>query len=171
MLILDGYNVLLQYFRGQEIVSLPLRREQFLRVLQAYCVAKGKNALVYFDAETSGEPFPIRKQILRGRLSVIFTARGTTADDAIIAHLEESRDRSTLTVITSDRVILKEAERLRVKTQTSDKFCDEMERSLDRELSAYDVQKAEGISSEEADAWGRAMGLRDDELERDVSEG
>jgi predicted RNA-binding protein with PIN domain len=161
MLILDGYNVQQQFYRGQEEGDLEDRRNRFLETLETYCVAARRNALVFFDAEFSGGEVPERRPIRRGVLAIVFTARGVTADDAILAHVEQSRERDTLKIITSDKVILRGVDRWRVATQTSEKFVQEMEHYLRQTLSPYDEQKQNGITNEEAGVWEREMGLGD----------
>lgn len=161
MLLIDGYNALHQFFRGRPIEpeTMPSRRKEFLEALEIYSVRRRKNILVVFDAGRSDPPFPTRRQIVRGRLAVLTTPRGVTADDAIIEKLEEARDRRALKVVTSDRVILNAAQRRRVESQTSEDFVQELERFLQAGRSIYDEEKIQGISEGEADYWLKEFGL------------
>lgn len=168
MLLIDGYNALHQFFRGRPIEpdTIQSRREEFLEALQIYSVRRRKNILVFFDSGRSDPPFPMHRQIVRGRLAVITTPRGVTADDAIIEKLEEARDRRSFKVITSDRVILNAAERRRIDFQTSEDFVRELERFLESGRSVYDEEKLQGISEGEAEYWLREFGLEENELDQ-----
>jgi predicted RNA-binding protein with PIN domain len=171
MLIIDGYNVLFQYFRGgYRKTRLEEQRDEFLQVLEDYCTSRRKNALVFFDAEKTGEERPVRCQIKRGTLSILFTAANVTADDAIIEYLETVENRRAAKVITSDRVILNAAKRAHVATQTSESFVDEMEHHLQSVTGAFDKEKAEGISEGEVDAWMKFFGLDEKSLKRLIQE-
>lgn len=171
MLLIDGYNAMFQYFRGgYRKAKLESQREEFLGVLEAYCTGRRKNALVFFDAEKTGEAHPVRHTLVRGTLSVVFTAMNTTADDAIIEFMGEVKDKRSFKVITSDRVILNAAAKAHIPTQTSENFIDEVESFLKRTTSAYDTEKEEGIRTTEVDFWMKEFGLDDKSL-RDLLEG
>jgi predicted RNA-binding protein with PIN domain len=167
MLLIDGYNALHQFFRGRTIApeTMPSRRDEFVEALQIYSVRRRKNIVVFFDGSRSDPPIPIRPQIVRGRLAVLTTPRGVTADDAIIEKIEETRDRRSIKIVTSDRVILNVAERRRIDSQTSEDFIRELERFLDSSRSIYDKEKLQGISEGEAEYWLKEFGLEGDKLD------
>lgn len=166
MLLIDGYNALHQYFRGRTLdpKTMPAFREEFVEALEIYSVRRRKNLVVYFDSGKGDPPFPMRRQIVRGRLAVVTTPRGVTADEALIERIEETRDRRSIKVVTSDRVIVTAAERRRIETQSSEDFIQELERFLAASRSVYDEEKVAGISDGEADYWLREFGLDGEKL-------
>jgi len=166
MLLIDGYNALHQYFRGRTVdqKTMPACREEFVEALEIYSVRKRKNLVVYFDSGKGDPPFPMRRQIVRGRLAVVTTPRGVTADEALIERIDDTRDRRSIKVVTSDRVIVNAAERRRIDTQSSEDFVRELERFLESSRSVYDEEKVEGISDGEADYWLREFGLHGENL-------
>lgn len=163
MLVIDGYNLLFAVF-GQSIRSIETTREELLELLTAYCVKHRRRATVFFDSGRSGDVLQHSRTVRRGDLTVIYTARGETADDAIIEHVRKVRDKKSITVVTSDLKILKAAEQVRVGSEKSEDFSNKLAEFLRQSRSIYEERKTKGISSAEAECWMREFKISEDDL-------
>lgn len=163
MLIIDGYNLLFAVFR-QPIKSIETTREELLELLTAYCAKNRKRATVFFDSARCGDVFKHARSVRRGDLTVIYTARGETADEAIIERVREAKDKKSMTVITSDLEIIRAAEEVKVGSEKSEDFGNKLTEFLAKSKSIYEERKAKGVSREEAEYWMREFKLSEKEL-------
>jgi len=98
MLIVDGYNVLLQM--GLKDRTLEARRDHFIRTLNTRNKMFG-GIMVVFDGKEEVADFPKKEN---SNVSVFFT-KDSIADDHIKSLIEKSKNPKALTVATDDREI------------------------------------------------------------------
>lgn len=98
MLIVDGYNVLMQM--GLKDKTLEARRDHFIRILNTRNKMFG-GIMVVFDGKEEVGDFPRREN---SNVSVFFT-KYSIADDHIKSLIEKSKNPRALTVATDDREI------------------------------------------------------------------
>ena len=101
-IIVDGYNVIYtdDHLRKIACRDIERARREFLELLTSYANAKRVQVTVVFDgrgALADGET------IVPGKLQVVYSARGETADDLIIMTLKRSQTPQAYLVVTSDR--------------------------------------------------------------------
>jgi predicted RNA-binding protein with PIN domain len=80
MLLVDGYNVLYAW-KGPPSGPLADARDQLIHALSDYAGYSGQQVILVFDAWQSDRP--VRTSQQSGRLTVVFTRRGETADHYI----------------------------------------------------------------------------------------
>ncbi|MBU0534184.1 MAG: NYN domain-containing protein [Candidatus Omnitrophica bacterium] len=98
MLIVDGYNVLMQM--GLRDKTLEVRRDHFIRILNIRNKMFG-GITVVFDGKEEIEGSYIKA---RTPVKVIYT-RGESADDCIKSMIEKSQNPQAITIATDDREI------------------------------------------------------------------
>lgn len=108
--IVDGYNVIRQVprFADRERRALEEGRRALVAALAAYRAATGHRVTVVFDGTHEGD-YEERRARERG-VEVVYTARGTTADDAIV-RLARDVSRGAVVVVTADHAVARQAER------------------------------------------------------------
>jgi len=99
MWIIDGYNLL---FKSPGRGSLQRRREELIKRIET-----GKphgTICVVFDGRV---PHPEIEISFRGDMEIVYTNRGETADEWIIARIsmQPRKRRSQVTVVTGDRAL------------------------------------------------------------------
>jgi predicted RNA-binding protein with PIN domain len=104
-LLIDGYN-LIHAMDFPDAESLQEQREALLKKLHEYQVERKVSITVVFDGSSPGGMIPDREK--HGKIQVIFTSKGTSADDWII---EASRRYSgKYVVVSNDNEILNAVE-------------------------------------------------------------
>jgi predicted RNA-binding protein with PIN domain len=98
MLIVDGYNVLMQM--GLKDKTLEARRDHFIRILNTRS-RMFDGIMVVFDGKEEVEGSYIKPRI---PVRVIYT-RGESADDRIKLMIEKAQNPRAITIATDDREI------------------------------------------------------------------
>lgn len=93
------------------------------------------------------------------RVSVQYSGPGRPADDDIVKRLHATRDKTAYTVVSTDRAIRDEAERLGFRVRTAQEFAAELDEERDRAAQGDRDPKEHGISPGEVDAWMREFGI------------
>ena len=155
MLLIDGYNLLFA-LKPPSSRTLEKDRAEFVESLTRFAEATNQSLRIVFD---KGGP----RRDRRPRVEIIYVADGSTADDVIVAALEETADRTAYRVVTSDRAIRKAAEKRRFEVVESRAFWREVEPWLAPPKTGEPRGKQQGISSSEADAWMKEFGIGDNE--------
>lgn len=101
-LIIDGYNVIYTDDRLRKIAcrDLDSARKAFLDALSAYLKSKSMQVTVVFDGRGA---LADAEALIPGTLQVVYSARGQTADEVIVATLKQSRSPQSYLVVSSDR--------------------------------------------------------------------
>ncbi|MDB5036930.1 MAG: uncharacterized protein JWQ35_458 [Bacteriovoracaceae bacterium] len=116
-LLIDGYNLLHAVEKGF-INSLETQRESLLTKLHDYQVQKKMEITIVFDGSGAASGFPKRDKF--GEMSVVFTDAEVTADEWISEACE--RVPGSYIVVSSDREVIREAERFGCVSISSQEF-------------------------------------------------
>jgi predicted RNA-binding protein with PIN domain len=148
--LIDGNNVM-----GQRVGwhrDKPGARRRLLGELARLARASGLTVEVVFDGAPD-EFFPDGSSFMGVR--VFYAERGSNADERIKRLVEESRERRTLKVVTSDRALADYVRRCGVEVIRSGEF----RRRLDAEVAA-----SKEAASKESEPAGRA-GVKESEMD------
>lgn len=102
-IMIDGYNLIRQSdtFRRFDRLSLEAGRNALIQSLAAYKRRTGHRVTVIFDAAEGG--FLMEERDRQGRINVLYSRKGETADDLIKRMIEERKE--DIVVVTSDHGI------------------------------------------------------------------
>ena len=142
-LIIDGYNLLhiFSHRLSLNAAQLQQERDRLIDRLSDYGRQKGLEISVVFDGWQGGWVTEQRERI-KG-IEVIYSKVGEKADD-VIKRLVRERGSGSM-VITSDREISKDAERMSVAVIPSDQFREKLEQSaVEVETFLKDEEEGEG---------------------------
>ncbi len=129
--LIDGHN-LIPKLKGISLDD-PDDEEQLIQRLDQFIKLKKGRLEIYFD----GAPYGFGHTIHRGRMTIQFVAKPSSADDAIINKICKVKSTaSNYTVVSSDRRILSEAKARGFRTQTSELFAEQMESTKSKPTSA-----------------------------------
>jgi len=109
-LIVDGYNIINNWPILVELKNdnLELARDKLIEMLQNYQGVQDINIIIVFDAHLSSAK--MRTTSNQGRVQILYTKAGETADALIERMISEIPARSKITVVTNDwneqRIIL-----------------------------------------------------------------
>ena len=144
--LIDGHN-LIPRLPGIKL-SDPDDEEQLIQLLQEFCRLRRKKVEVFFDRAPAGNS---RTQQY-GQVKAVFVRSGSTADEAIIARLNQLGKRSrNITVVSSDRQVQQAARASHARVVTSEGFAAEWA-NLIAEEPALDPRNRL-LSKEEMAAW------------------
>lgn len=145
--VIDGYNLL--YARGE--APAPASRARLVRELVRWAEARGRRAVLVFDAWAQGER--VEREEARGPVTVCFTRRGERADAWIVRWVAA---RPEAVVVTSDRAVQQGASRRGAAVLDAAAFA----RRLDAALAPAGEGEAEDDPDEEPEAPPRAPRAR-----------
>lgn len=102
-LLVDGYNVI---HADEELAAaadrdMELARARLVSLLSEYARAGDVEVTVVFDGASGGSPVPVREEVLG--VSVVFSARGQSADAVVEAIVVSDSHPERIRVATSDR--------------------------------------------------------------------
>jgi predicted RNA-binding protein with PIN domain len=155
-IIIDGYNVIYtdDHLRRIACRDIERARRVFLDSIVSYAKSKRIQITVVFDgrgALADGEV------IVPGKLQVVYSARGETADDLIIATLKRSRTPQAYLVVTSDRThIVPVARGFGCQVLGSRRFLERLR--PDKTISRGDEGEKPDPGGEDTDFWLEEFG-------------
>jgi len=118
-LIIDGYN--LMYRLQMKADSLEKKREKLLALLNEFLDVNGGSMTVAFDG--SRNPSMHRGKETHGKIRVIYSANGETADDVIIELIKGRKGKAKeFVVVSSDNKLINCARENFMNAMTSDQF-------------------------------------------------
>ena len=161
--LVDGNNVMAQRVGWHRDKAGARRR--LLRELARLARAEGLTVEAVFDGAPD-EHFPDGSSFMGVR--VFYAERGSNADERIKRLVEESRERRTLKVVTSDRALTGYVRRCGVEVIRSGEFRKRLDASESERASAKDEAgrgAREGVKESEMDEWMYYFGVapEDDE--------
>jgi len=152
--LIDGNNLIHALRQaGIEVGRVGLRR------LLGRLSSDGEKVQIVFDGPPPAE-LPGGQGDDRG-LEVAYSAP-RSADELIVEHIADNTAPRRLTVVTSDREILRAARRRRCRLATSQDFIEFLLRALLRGAKPRPVEppeKRKGLTAEQARRWLRELGL------------
>lgn len=115
--LVDGYNFFFQI--EKEILPLEEKRENFLSFLEEALSTTSFRLTIVFDSHhEQSHTFPSKR--LLDRMEVIFSPKHFSADAYLIEQLQWRMKETIL--VTSDRALKLEAQRMGAKTQSVEQF-------------------------------------------------
>ena len=161
MLLIDGYNLLFALFgEGDAPRDVERERKKLVSLLASFGQSK---ITVVFDGNRYSQSQLIGDSSTVGKLKILFTRSGESADERIVAMAGEARDRKGITVITTDRQIRNAVEKLGVKTIRSETFAGQLHPASSKEGGERPARRKEdGISDAEVDGWMKVFGIDDE---------
>jgi hypothetical protein len=139
--IVDGHNLLGQ-IPGLRLTD-PGDRGRLVSALAAFCRERRCRMTIFFDGEPPA-PGGLRRaqrdssqysDTLVGRVRIVHSGRGRSADDAILEMIRRSRTPADITVVTSDRALYERSRHLGAKGMLGHVF---------REMLARDSRQGSG---------------------------
>lgn len=144
--IIDGHN-LIAALPGIDLHD-PEDERALVDQLQPLATREARKIYVYFDQGQSGSPNDFNV----GRVHVRFIVPPRSADDAIQAHLQSiGMEGPNWLVVSSDREVQRQAERLGARTISSSAFIDQKLKPVDN--TSYDTKPHPPLTADEIDAW------------------
>ena len=159
MYLVDGNNVMAQRVGWHR--DRAGARRGLMEELARFAGRTGARVRVVFDGAPE-EHFPDGSRY-RG-IEVFYAERGSNADERIKRMVEESRERRTLRVITSDRALADYVRLCGAQVIRSGEFrrrIDEAER--ERDGRAPGDKQSDGVPDAEMNQWMRYFGVEEDE--------
>lgn len=157
--LIDGNNVMAQRVGWHR--DKPGARRKLLDEVAKFAQMNRISVTVVFDG--APEQHVADGSSYRG-VRVFYAERGSNADERIKRLVEESRERRTLWVVTSDRELSDYVRRCGARIIRSGDFRKRIEESLQR-TSTPDSETRKDALADEADQWMRYFGVapEDDE--------
>lgn len=155
MLLIDGYNLLHACHRAVPHDKFEALREELVRRVDAWAAAHRQKATICFDGGKQGAVFKARSIVYSERTTVLYSPKGRSADDEMIARLRETKDRTAYTVVSADRAITDEAAKRKFRVVAPADFA----KSLPDKIGRDPNPRVEGITRGEAEAWMKEFGL------------
>ncbi|MGD2058923.1 MAG: NYN domain-containing protein [Anaerolineales bacterium] len=155
--IIDGHN-LIAAMPGINLADAQDERT-LLDVLQPFARRVARDLYIYFDQGRLGK----RNSFSAGRMHIRFSVPPRTADDDIHAHLRSiGKEGPNWVVVSSDREVLAQAERVGARHMTSEAFVNEITAESDETPSTLKPNTT--LSEEQIDAWEKLFRERDDKI-------
>jgi predicted RNA-binding protein with PIN domain len=152
--LVDGNNVMAQRVGWHR--DKPGARRALLNDVARFALARKVSVAVVFDG--APEPHFADGAKYRG-VRVFYAARGSNADERIKQMVEETRERRTLLVVTSDRALADYVRRCGAQVIRSGDFRRRMNEALAEAGETTDTDRQEGVADEELDTWMRYFGV------------
>lgn len=154
--LIDGNNVMAQRVGWHK--DKPQARRMLMDELAQFAQSRRVRVTVVFDG--APEKHFADGASYKGVVRLFYAARGSNADERIKQLVEESRERRTLIVVTSDRALADYVRRCGARVIRSGEFRKKME-----ETAADKTQRdsAEPSVDGELDEWMRYFGAEDDD--------
>jgi predicted RNA-binding protein with PIN domain len=115
---IDGYNLIFRLIESKQ--TLQIQRDEVIDFLQKEFRALHLKGCLFFDGvhlrdEQSGRSY-------KSPLTIFYSAKGETADEAILERLENARSKTEITIVTDDRSLSAFARTLGAHTLTLKAF-------------------------------------------------
>ncbi|HEY0080066.1 MAG TPA: NYN domain-containing protein [Pyrinomonadaceae bacterium] len=157
--LVDGNNVMAQRVGWHRDRTGARRR--LMEELARFAGRAGARVSVVFDGAPE-EHFPDGARY-RG-IRVFYAERGSNADERIKRMVEESRERRTLRVVTSDRALADYVRLCGAQVVRAGEFRRRIEETqAGSEDGSAPVERREGVPDAEMNQWMRYFGVEEDE--------
>jgi len=149
--LVDGHNMLGQ-IPGLTLES-PADRQRLVRTLDGFARARRCRITVVFDGDP---PARWKEEMQFGRVRVLHSGRGRSADDSILAAIRRSRAPGDIMLVTSDRALYERGRHLGAKALLGHKFRERIASAAgNAERSA---EKPDQVDRDEVDYFLRLFG-------------
>lgn len=119
MYLIDGYNLLHQFYKDIDEHKINYYREELIFLIKDYCENKRKRCQIFFDVKSVPLSLLPPVKLKSDYLKVSYVK---DADLAIINILENTKDITRYTVVSSDRKITDYAKKKGFKVFSSKDF-------------------------------------------------
>jgi uncharacterized protein len=146
--LIDGHNLIGQMPTLR--LDDPHDEEKLLVHLRRYQAKTGHSITVVFDAGAGYKPPAQHK---RGGVTVQFVSQGHTADQALIRHIRQVKNRQEVIVVTSDRAVEQVARQAGLRVLAAREFAQQL---LPTNLSQETDEGSQAnprLSADEVDEW------------------
>jgi len=145
--LIDGYNLAHKLYTIKN--NLQLVRDKVQRLVSNYAMQKKCKATIVFDGKWNLDTVEHYSNV-----TVIFTASGEIADTRIKKMIDETPNKSSLCVVSSDGEILRYAKVSCVQSITSEEFITKLKPPNDpSNPTDDDDQKPDGPDLGDIDSW------------------
>ena len=154
--LVDGNNLL--FAARDHDPERPPSRSTLCIWLGRWARRTGECVAIVFDGPAPAEP--LAKQISDPDITVSFSGAGISADDVLIEMIENDSAPRRLSIVSSDREIIRVAKRRRAKPLRSGDFWTLVLRELRSPPPPSPLepkQKREGLAEEETEHWLREL--------------
>ena len=154
--IIDGHNLLHSILKTTP-EGEPISDIQLCRLVSRYLQAVGERGEIVFDGTG-----PQEKSIFNyvRKLEVLFAGFASDADTIIENKIKASSAPKRLTIVSSDRRIIKAARARKAGTIKSQDFWDKVQKQLSRKKKLTEPpQKRHGLTESETKKWLEFFGL------------
>jgi len=141
--LIDGYNFLFKFFHSEK--NIQTQRNLVIQILQEKASFLNLNFHLIFDAHHQEEIVAHKSNV--GRLKVIYTPKGQTADDYILEKIFLSKTPSQITIITSDNSLAFQAKSMHAQTKSIDDFIDFLQEKESQSAREEEKNKEEFIDT------------------------
>jgi uncharacterized protein len=142
-IVIDGYNLMHASDTYEPLMTdLEAARDAFLGEMLEFCARDERQVEVVFDAGATESPET--REHLSGRLTVVFTARGKSADSYIERMAYRVKDCSGILVVTGDYEQQRVLAGRGVLRMSPREFLEEMKISKETWLREWDRKPAAG---------------------------
>lgn len=128
LVIIDGYNFI---GRSRKLrIKDPNCREKLIRDLTEYCRFRKKEIIVVFDGSYLGHV--VDKKRTYGRITVVYSSAGSTADEEIGKLIRANQQKADLLIVTSDNEVKSYAQSMGTQVARAEDFEQDMENTFTR---------------------------------------
>ena len=156
--LVDGNNVMAQRVGWHKDKRAARRR--LLNEVAAFAAAKRVKVAVVFDG--APEEFFRDGSSYKG-VRVFYAERGSNADERIKQQVEESRERRTLIVVTSDRELAAYARNCGAQVLRSGEFRKRLDETANESAEKTHAGEDEIIAQSELKGWMRYFGVDEED--------
>lgn len=148
--LIDGHNLI------GKMPNISLSdfddEEKLIYYVRRYQARINQNVIIFFD---SGQNYNIGRKQTIGKITVIYAPVDKTADELIVNRLRKAKNPRQFLVVSSDRLIQREAKWAGAKVISSTKFAAQLN-SLNTPLvdeGEVDLKADVNLSAEEVNEW------------------
>ena len=168
--VIDACNLIFRDRKLEETLEqqgFQTARALLVSMLTRFAHAEGVNEITaVFDGSEKGAHRPRRHKEAAGKVTLIYADPRSDADRYIIEMVEDSKRPGEMTVVTSDKFIIRHVQRAQSHHIGCRDFLRRMRESTVRArdpLHGEDPRKFKGLTPTEIDDWMRYFGFKDDE--------
>lgn len=169
--VIDACNLIFRDRRLEETLEnrgFVAAKEMLVMMLSRYAHAEGLDEIIaVFDGSEKGAHRPRRHREAAGKVVLIFADPRTDADRFIIEYVEDARRPGEITVVTSDKFIVRHVQKASGHHIGCRDFLRRMRVSIQNAadpLKGEDPRKFRGqLSAREIEEWMKFFGFKDGE--------
>ena len=168
--IVDAFNVIFKDRALEELLDrqgIPAVRDSFCRILDQYAQRQGiRDIVAVFDGGEKGAHRPRTQPFPGGRVISVFSDPYDKADRYIIDLVNAAENAGAITVVSSDKFVIKNVRASGANSISSRDFWRTMravEHNSRDPLKGEDPRKYKGLPDSELDEWMDIFGFKKDE--------